>query len=148
MATATLKRYYYSDDGCGLHGEEFHAASDEDALRIVTELWDQDDPDFPYTDWVEVIICPADDCDACDCGECDYRCCRGESHEIEIPPPVPPCSYGEDHHVWREVSTRGNGAGLLITEKCDRDKCGVIRTTDTWATGPGGKQGYTAVRYH
>lgn len=63
---------------------------------------------------------------------------------IEVPPVIPPCREDQDH-AWEEVSCRGNGGGVLITDECRI--CGLIRVTDTWAQDPSGRQGLTSVSY-
>lgn len=70
---------------------------------------------------------------------------------------MPPCEDGSEDHDWQapygivggiedNPGCWGHGGGVVYHEVCMR--CGLTRTTDTWAQRPdNGEQGLTAVSY-
>lgn len=64
--------------------------------------------------------------------------------ELALNPAEPKCAPGREHE-WDERSVVGHGGGVIIEDACTA--CGAVRTTDTWAQGPNGKQGYRSVSY-
>ncbi|MFA7087671.1 MAG: hypothetical protein WC145_13460 [Aliarcobacter sp.] len=68
----------------------------------------------------------------------------GEWYTIPIEPDEPECEDGEDH-IWTDDGVVGHGGGIIQSERCQR--CGLVCTTDTYATARDGSH-YTSVRYH
>ena len=63
---------------------------------------------------------------------------------VEVQPPEPDCAPRQAHD-WVVVSVSGNGAGVLICERC---RCGVEKWTDTWGQDPtDGSQGHRIISY-
>ena len=90
-----------------------------------------DDDDRRGTIWVDI-----------------YASCEESGEEemitFQLDPPEPDCVDGD--HDWQDESVQGHGGGVVIAESCLR--CGVRRTTDTWAHRPDtGEQGFRSVKY-
>jgi hypothetical protein len=64
--------------------------------------------------------------------------------ELALNPAAPKCLPGREHE-WEQRDVVGHGGGVIVEDKCAA--CGAVRTTDTWAQGPNGKQGYRSVSY-
>lgn len=82
--------------------------------------------------------------------EVELRSCKAEEARqfvrwvAEVHPRVPKCCAR--YHDWVAVESRDHGRGAITTERCR--SCGLLRTTDTWATCPAsGVAGYTEIRY-
>ena len=79
-----------------------------------------------------------------------------ESHHVAVEPDEPACSSA-DGHDWESPhrlvgglrenpGVHGHGGGVTSTEVCVR--CGLVRTTDSWAQcGECGEQGLDSVSY-
>ena len=68
-----------------------------------------------------------------------------QTHKIQIDPKEPECTE-DGGHIWKEISMRGNGGGLVYLERCTHCQC--EKTTDTWAQDSSdGEQGLTSVAY-
>lgn len=84
-------------------------------------------------------------------------CCR-EQHTVEVEPEEPECGDGHDGHDFRaphclvggikeNPGCWGHGGGVIYHEVCVR--CGLCRTTDTWAQrSDTGQQGLRSITYH
>jgi hypothetical protein len=65
--------------------------------------------------------------------------------KVAIEPIEPKCEAGHAH-AWRDGEPSGSGGGRLYIDTCRR--CGVRRSTDTWASDPAdGEQGLTQLAY-
>ena len=78
----------------------------------------------------------------------------GESVTVTIQPIIPDCTDGQ-RHDWQSPyellgglkenpGVRGKGGGVVCRKVCA--KCGMYRTTDTWASN-GAEQGFTSISY-
>lgn len=82
------------------------------------------------TCWIRVRVESADDSDLV---------------KVAIHPIEPSCEAGHAH-AWLDGEPSGSGGGLLYIDVCRR--CGVKKSTDTWASDPAdGQQGLTQVAY-
>lgn len=130
-AKVELFTYTLSDGHSTL---EIQAADFDDAAEQAEE-WvrdgDWDASDGPT--WVDVRILNEDG---------DYE---GEV-EVQIDQPEPDCTH-EDGHDWQDhIGARGYGGGVIYTDRCEH--CGLLRTTNTWATRPdNGTEGHEVVTY-
>ena len=132
MKRIKKKEYQVTDGNADL---EIRAASAEDACRafVAGGDWGSDSK----TTWVTCDATPLD-------SEGEPLEDETETYTIEIAPTVPDCCGGE--HDWTAFHTRGNGGGVICTERCRY--CGRYCITNTWATNPeNGKQGLRSVEY-
>lgn len=128
-----MQTYIYSDD---TYRESFTAADIETAVAMQTTALRDAYEASDETYWVHADI--LDDSEEV-----------LESLKVQIDPSVPACTGGT--HEWSDapiLPVRGHGGGVIITEVCLCDGCGVARITDTWAQDRStGEQGLRAVRF-
>lgn len=110
-------------------------AVDLDDAREQAEEWasegDYDLSDGPV--WVDVRILDADG-DVVD------------AVTVQIDQPEPDCTHTDGHDWQGHKGPNGHGGGVIYTDRCPH--CGMLRTTNTWATRPdNGTQGHRVVTY-